>query len=120
VVVIISDADDDMIAFSSDDELLEAVKNVKDGILRVYIIETPPSTAPSEPGPLHYGVTCDGCEGEVRGVRYKCLSCPDYDLCVRCQAAGKHSEHEMITIEHPLPVVSSYVTKQLCHVNYGC
>lgn len=96
------DADNDMIAFSSDDELMEAVKNVNDGVLRVFITEKP-SAMPSAPGPLHYGVTCDGCEGEVRGIRYKCLNCPDYDLCNKCKATGMHSEHEMVTINHPLP-----------------
>lgn len=96
------DVDNDMIAFSSDDELLEAVKNVSDGMLRVYIHEKP-STAPSSaPEPLHVGVTCDGCEGEVRGVRYKCLNCPDYDLCSGCKVTGMHSEHEMAAMEHPL------------------
>ena len=92
-----------MIAFSSDDELLEAVRNVTDGILRVYITEKP-SAAPSAPEPLHFGVTCDGCEGEVHGIRYKCLTCPDYDLCSKCKTTGLHSEHEMVAIDIPFPV----------------
>ena len=101
-----------MIAFSSDDELMEAVNNVRDGILRVYITEKA-SAAPSAPEPLHYGVTCDGCEGEVRGVRYKCLNCPDYDLCSNCKATGMHSEHEMFNIDHPLPMVSSFLSRDI-------
>ena len=104
----VPDADNDMIAFSSDDELMEAVKNVKDGILRIYITEKP-SAAPPAVERLHFGVTCDGCEGEVRGVRYKCLNCPDYDLCSKCKATGMHSEHEMNVIDHPLPFVSSFL-----------
>jgi len=100
----VADADNDMIAFSSDDELMEAVKNVSDGILRVFITEKPSSSAASAPEPLHVGVTCDGCEGEVRGVRYKCLSCPDYDLCSRCKATGLHSEHQLMPIDRPLPM----------------
>jgi len=105
--VVVADADNDMIAFSSDDELMEAVKNVTDGILRVYVTEKPSAAAAAfVTEPLHYGVTCDGCEGEVRGVRYKCLNCLDYDLCSNCKATGIHSEHEMVAIDHPLPVVS--------------
>jgi len=108
----VADADNDMIAFSSDDELMEAVKNVNDGMLRVFIHEKP-SAVPSVlesvhvlPEPLHAGVTCDGCEGEVRGIRYRCLVCDDYDLCGSCKATGMHGDHEMLTMEHPMPAVS--------------
>ena len=36
---------------------------------------------------LHHA-SCDACKEAIRGVRYKCMhpSCPDYDLCDRCEA----------------------------------
>lgn len=101
------DSDGDMIAFSSDDELIEAIKNITDGVFRVFIVEkkTPrnDSSLPTDGqrDMLHPGVTCDGCNGEVRGIRFKCQVCLDYDLCTVCKSAGKHNEHEMITIERP-------------------
>lgn len=45
---------------------------------------------------VHVGVNCDGCNVmPISGKRYKCLTCPDYDLCSDCQSKGKHLEHEM-------------------------
>nr|ACO15675.1 Sequestosome-1 [Caligus clemensi] len=50
---------------------------------------------------VHCGVICDACNVEIRGFRYKCLSCNDYDLCSKCEAQGKHDEHRFIRIPRP-------------------
>ena len=39
----------------------------------------------------HAGIRCDMClELPIVGVRYKCLTCPDFDLCGRCHATALH------------------------------
>ncbi|KAJ3131514.1 hypothetical protein HK101_004706 [Irineochytrium annulatum] len=36
-------------------------------------------------GQLHRGVSCDGCgRRSLVGCRFKCVDCPDYDLCSAC------------------------------------
>ena len=50
---------------------------------------------------LHSGYSCDGCEGKIKGVRFKCLSCPDYDLCQRCKGNSTHEHHKMLIFETP-------------------
>ncbi|POG73429.1 hypothetical protein GLOIN_2v1476932 [Rhizophagus irregularis DAOM 181602=DAOM 197198] len=44
----------------------------------------PIRSAPSEPY-LHYGVKCDCCNYTIRGIRWRCTSCDDYDLCQDCK-----------------------------------
>jgi hypothetical protein len=42
---------------------------------------------------IHYGVICDGCDSfPLVGARFKCQSCPDYDLCEGCVAKGVHAD----------------------------
>eukprot|EP00026_Physarum_polycephalum_P005779 Phypoly_transcript_05817.p1 GENE.Phypoly_transcript_05817~~Phypoly_transcript_05817.p1 ORF type:complete len:560 (-),score=133.88 Phypoly_transcript_05817:71-1750(-) len=55
---------------------------------------------------VHEGVTCDGCQGSVVGIRYKCSVCWDYDLCESCEAKGAavHDiSHPLIKIATPVP-----------------
>ena len=49
----------------------------------------------SKEEPVHYGVQCDGCNmSPLRGKRYKCATCYDYDLCVSCENQGTHPQHD--------------------------
>jgi len=62
---------------------------------------------------VHFGVQCDGCGvNPIRGIRYKCAVCSDYDLCSQCLGRGIHKEHaeQFTKIEHP----------RRCHRNWGC
>lgn len=64
----------------------------------------------------HYGIYCDGphCTTKshynwIRGVRYKCAICPDFDLCARCEASphNKHnSTHPLIKFRTPIRSVT--------------
>ena len=53
------------------------------------------------PRPHHFGVVCDGCGSGIYGIRFKCLVCPDYDLCSSCEKKGEHVDHNMVTINEP-------------------
>ena len=52
-------------------------------------------------GQVHVTVTCDGCLSHVYGFRYKCIECPDFDLCGECEALGKHPNHKMLRFSTP-------------------
>ncbi|KAF2141047.1 uncharacterized protein K452DRAFT_288427 [Aplosporella prunicola CBS 121167] len=47
-------------------------------------------------GIVHRGITCDGCRTTpIRGVRYRCTNCVDYDLCSDCEATNIHPKTHM-------------------------
>ncbi|TKR89201.1 hypothetical protein L596_013340 [Steinernema carpocapsae] len=46
--------------------------------------------------------TCDLCEEWVKGIRYRCALCPDFDLCERCEQTGSHTEHHMVRFVNEL------------------
>ena len=53
---------------------------------------------------VHFLVICDGCnKGPIRGNRYKCKVCDDFDYCQTCYEKNKLSHgHEFNLIEKPL------------------
>lgn len=55
----------------------------------------------NDKGQVHPLVTCDGCEGQVIGSRFKCSVCPDYDLCSTCEGKGLHAQHQLLRIRNP-------------------
>jgi hypothetical protein len=59
--------------------------------------------------PTHHAITCDGCgQNPIVGVRYKCLSCIDFDLCTPCFIAQRErhwdGQHPFLSL--PVPVSS--------------
>jgi len=62
-------------------------------------------------------VTCDGCnQSPIRGVRFMCSVCADYDLCENCERTGVHSHHPLLKIrkaEHaPSKLICQYRASQ--------
>jgi len=47
---------------------------------------------------VHRGITCDGCQqSPITGIRFKCRTCPDFDLCEACEAKNVHpADHPMV------------------------
>lgn len=59
-----------------------------------------PAHASAKPEAVHEGVVCDGCNrNPIRGDRFKCSICPDFDLCSECESKGVHPvDHPMVKI----------------------
>jgi len=58
---------------------------------------------------LHDGVSCDVCRMfPIRGMRYKCCVCPNFDLCEKCESSNTHNpNHPMLKIRPPVPDVQN-------------
>lgn len=48
---------------------------------------------------IHDGVECDSCKLlPIVGFRYKCVQCPNFDLCQGCEALHRHPDHLMVRL----------------------
>ncbi|KAG5979617.1 hypothetical protein E4U55_004945 [Claviceps digitariae] len=56
-------------------------------------------------GCVHRGCQCNSCGMvPIRGVRYRCANCADFDLCETCEAQGVHTKtHIFYKIKVPAP-----------------
>ena len=56
---------------------------------------------------VHRGTSCDSCNtNPIRGVRWHCINCPDYDLCSTCETQGVHPKtHVFAKIKVPIPAL---------------
>eukprot|EP00123_Amoebidium_parasiticum_P013923 comp22224_c0_seq1/m.32758 comp22224_c0_seq1/g.32758 ORF comp22224_c0_seq1/g.32758 comp22224_c0_seq1/m.32758 type:complete len:531 (-) comp22224_c0_seq1:151-1743(-) len=60
-------------------------------------------------GYVHRGLTCNSCQTTpIRGVRYKCANCVDFDLCETCEAQARHDKtHVLLKIRIPIPPLAN-------------
>lgn len=55
------------------------------------------------------GITCNKCNvSPIRGIRYKCANCVDFDLCEMCEGANSHiNTHVFLKIRIPIPPLAN-------------
>merc|ERR1711892_1037254 len=103
-----SDEDGDIVTIATDEELIIALTEMRGPVYKLCVnaksMKKPENTGndSTEESHIHAGVTCDVCEKTpIIGSRYKCVVCPDFDLCGSCEAAGRHPGHNMMRISNP-------------------
>jgi len=77
-------------------------------LLEVIKLEHPQYVSPSQSAHenqdiCHSNVTCDQCGiHPIRGFRYKCSVCHNFDLCSKCQSKNEHNQsHPLILLRQP-------------------
>ncbi|OZJ06842.1 hypothetical protein BZG36_00182 [Bifiguratus adelaidae] len=61
-------------------------------------------------GYMHRGITCNKCnKSPIRGVRYKCVNCDDFDLCEACESNKffHNQTHLFLKIRIPIPPMAN-------------
>ncbi|KAI9816058.1 MAG: hypothetical protein M1827_002050 [Pycnora praestabilis] len=60
-------------------------------------------------GYVHRGVTCNSCGSmPIRGIRYRCANCIDFDLCETCEAMQLHPKtHLFYKVRIPAPFLGN-------------
>lgn len=51
---------------------------------------------------VHEEIACDSCKKPIIGFRYKCITCPDFDLCSKCELLEAHPDHYLLRIPKPV------------------
>ncbi|XP_071440623.1 sequestosome-1-like isoform X3 [Hetaerina americana] len=99
------DDEGDRIMISSDEELMIAMREMRDDVYRLRVTTGKQRNVDLNGGltggQIHDRVSCDVCSGNVLGFRYKCIQCPNYDLCSSCEMNKHHKEHFMVRIPEP-------------------
>merc|ERR1712223_2366688 len=100
------DEDGDEVMVTSDEELQVALTALTGPVYKLKVkledkAKDEGNSRMARSAQVHWGVVCDGCDGPVVGPRYKCLVCPDYDLCATCESRGLHVHHKMIRLPAP-------------------
>lgn len=113
------DDENETITISSNEELDIALSEMspKNDIYRLYIAlecEQDSMDMSKKGKILHPGVICDVCDNAIYGFRFKCMQCPDYDLCMECMTQGNHPEHYMVRMTDPVEW-SSHHGRRLAH-----
>eukprot|EP00093_Oithona_nana_P002299 02299.XXX_59443_60838_1 [CDS] Oithona nana genome sequencing. len=121
------DEDEDDVIIETDEELMIGLQEMKGPLYKLDVVslgapdnaKIPAEQQPTPQGPQeeHFGVTCDGCQGPVIGFRYKCVKCPDYDLCGKCEAKGFHPGHNMMRIATPETIWPKHFFNRLNKMN---
>jgi len=113
-----TDTDGEDVTIKSDEELVIAFTEMEGPVYKLGVeyqhdkaadidiglsfhIEGAPTDGGNSDGEEHPGVVCDGCDKPVKGFRYKCVQCADYDLCGKCETKGLHPGHNMMRIAAP-------------------
>eukprot|EP00808_Paulinella_micropora_P015990 g71463.t1 len=80
----------------------------------------PPPQVALPARPVHRVQCCECGAQPIVGTRYRCVACPDTDLCERCEAADRHpQQHPLLKMQQPAAVSSGRAGEGV-HLGVSC
>lgn len=84
------------------DQIKSEIRSLWEPVIQKMFVEHVQTKQEVQDEVVHEQYACDGCEVKpIKGVRYMCSVCGDYDLCQNCEKSGVHNHHTMLKIRHP-------------------
>ncbi|KAI5805867.1 hypothetical protein EDC01DRAFT_640614 [Geopyxis carbonaria] len=74
----------------------------------------------------YHAAICDSCQTSIKGIRHKCLDCPDFDFCNKCIATANvsHPRHRFVPIagspQWTAPYFNSNPLDRVVHYGVYC
>lgn len=62
---------------------------------------------------IEHAAICDYCDQNIRGIRFKCMNCLDFDLCEECekskyvQLKGHNQAHILLKLYYPIEKIQT-------------
>ena len=92
------DDENELVVLANDTDFQTAVQSYKQGdILKIYLIASSGQSFQHErrssnakKSQTHAGITCNGCNQSIYGLRHKCKNCFNYNLCEDCKKKNIH------------------------------
>ena len=69
---------------------------------------------------IHKNIKCNNCNNDtdIKGIRYKCTKCENYNLCSKCEALNIHNfDHILIKIRNPI-IEENELNSKIKNLNY--
>ncbi|CAD8112630.1 unnamed protein product [Paramecium sonneborni] len=89
------DNENDEISLTCQEDLQVLIDEAHQTV-KLYIV------VPQQQKMIHSHYKCDGCQtAPIVGTRFKCLECPNFDLCESCQFKNLHHNHKLFKISNP-------------------
>merc|ERR1712047_203703 len=103
------DEDEDDVIIETDEELMIGLQEMKGPLYKLDVV--------SLGAPDNVKIPAEQQPTPVIGFRYKCVECPDYDLCGKCEAKGFHPGHNMMRIATPETIWPKHFFNRLNKMN---
>lgn len=93
----------------SEDSVNEERPGREEEMNRLHLLYRMAEEQATREGYIHRGINCSSCNQlPIRGIRFRCANCSDYDLCEQCEANEAHIKtHVFLKIKVPIPYLGN-------------